>query len=170
LGQWSSISHTKIGHPPVQIPGNVSFDEKGAVKMEIDVNTLMTSTDGSSAWIVYGGIRALWHKERFAAAFPNEKAYRHSLPEEADALRSVLHAATVDKKLKKLSPSLTLLRELDSKGLLESYILLARADAGIAADYPAYLAQNREKLRRYVLDYVVKDWAISESKQPEAKR
>jgi tetratricopeptide (TPR) repeat protein len=156
LGQWSTITQTKIGHPDIKIPGNVRIDEKGSVNMDIDVSTLMGSTDGSSAWIVYGGIRALWHKEKFAAAFPNEKTYRHSLPEEADALRSVVHAAAADKKLKQLSPSLALLKQLDDKGLLESYILLARADDGIAEDYPGYLAQNRDKLRRYVMEYVVR--------------
>ena len=77
--------------------------------------------------------------------------------EEADALRSVLSVATADKKDKKLSPSLARLKKLDEEGLLESYILIARPDDGIAQDYPAYLKQNREKLRRYMTQYVVKN-------------
>src|SRR6185369_125080 len=96
-----------------------------------------------------------WRKEKFAKTFPNEKTYRHSLAEEADALRSVLSVATADKD-KKLSPSLIRLKKLDDEGLLESYILLARPDDGIALDHPAYLKQNRDKLRRYVMQYVVK--------------
>ncbi|HET9366123.1 MAG TPA: tetratricopeptide repeat protein [Candidatus Angelobacter sp.] len=170
LGQWSDITKTKIGHPAIEIPSTFSVDNKGSANINIDPNTLMNSTDGSSAWIVYGGVRVLWHKEKFAAAFPNEKTYRHTLAEETDALQSVIRAATADKKLKKLSPSLALLKELDSKGLLESYILLARADEGISADYPAYLAQNRDKLRRYVQDYVLKEWAVPDSKQSAGKQ
>jgi tetratricopeptide (TPR) repeat protein len=170
LWQWSKITQTQIGHPEIKIPGNFRVDDKGAVNMDIDVSTLIGSTDGSSAWIVYGGVRALWHKERFAAAFPNEKTYRHSLLEEADALRSVVHAATADKKLKQLSPSLALLKELDNKGLLEPYILLARADEGISQDYPAFLAHNRDKLRLYVQDYVLKPWAGAQSQAAGAKQ
>ena len=33
---------------------------------------------------------------------------------------------------------------------------MARPDDGIAEDYPAFLKQNRDKLRRYVMEYVVK--------------
>jgi len=170
LGQWSGITKTKIGHPEIKVPGNFRVDEKGAVNMDIDMNTLMGSTDGSSAWIVYGGIRALWHKERFAAAFPKEKTYRHSLPEEADALRSVVHAAVADKKLKQLSPALVLLKQLDDKGLLESYILLAKPDEGISQDYPDYLAQHRDKLRRYVMEYVVNQWKGGQSQSAGARQ
>ncbi|HST50636.1 MAG TPA: hypothetical protein VLJ61_01395 [Pyrinomonadaceae bacterium] len=63
--------------------------------------------------------------------------------------------ATGDKKVKSLSPSLAKLKKLNDEGLLEAYILLARADQGIADDYPAYLAQNRDKLRRYVVEYIL---------------
>ena len=31
-----------------------------------------------------------------------------------------------------------------------------RPDQGIAQDHPAYLQQSRDKLRRYMLEYVVK--------------
>jgi len=111
--------------------------------------------DGSFAWIIYGGTRSIWHKEKFAKTFPGEKEYRHSLAEEADALRSVITLATSDKKTKKLSPSLKQLQQLDNEGLLEAYILLARPDDGIALDYPSYLKANREKLHRYVALHVI---------------
>ena len=78
------------------------------------------------------------------------------MAEEADALRGVVSVATADKKNKNLSPSLTRLKKLDEEGLLESYILLARPDEGIAQDYPEYLKQNRDKLRRYMVQYVMK--------------
>ena len=156
LSQWGNITKTALGHPKIDIPTNVKFDEKGNANINLDANALLGGKDdGSFAWIIYGGTRSLWHKEKFAKTFPDEKTYRHSLNEEVEALRSVVHAATSEKKAKKLSPSLAKLKELDDKGLLESYILLATPDDGIAADFPKYLAQNRDKLRRYVVEYVL---------------
>jgi len=110
--------------------------------------------DGSFAWIAYGTTRSDWHKTKFTKTYPKEKEYRHSLPEEAEALRAVLAIAT-EKKSTTLSPSLAKLKELNDDGLLEAYILMARADPGIAQDFPDYLKQNRAKLRRYVVEYVL---------------
>lgn len=157
LIQWGQATQTSLAHPEITIPTNVTFDEKGDAKINLDAGALLGGKDdGSFAWISYGATRSIWRKEKFAKTFPNEKTYRHSLAEEADALRSVLSVATADKKDKKLSPSLTRLKKLDEEGLLESYILLAQPDEGIARDHPAYLRQNRDKLRRYMLQYVVK--------------
>ena len=157
LIQWAQATETSLAHPDIAIPTNVTFDEKGDAKINLDAGALLGGKDdGSFAWISYGATRSTWRKEKFAKTFPNEKTYRHSLAEEADALRSVLSVATADKKDKKLSPSLTRLKKLDEEGLLESYILLARPDDGIVADYPAYRKQNRDKLRRYMVQYVVK--------------
>jgi hypothetical protein len=156
LGQWGNVTKTPLGHPKIDIPTNVTFDEKGDAKINLDAGMLLGGKDdGSFAWIVYGGTRSLWHKEKFAKTFPDEKAYRHSLNEEVEALRGVISAATSEKKVKKLSSALAKLNELDSKGLLEAYILLAKPDDGIAADYPNYRVQNRDKLRRYVVEYVL---------------
>jgi hypothetical protein len=47
------------------------------------------------------------------------------------------------------------LKKLNDEGLLEAYILLARPDEGIAEDHPAYLKRERDKLRRYVVEYVM---------------
>ena len=78
-----------------------------------------------------------------------------SLAEEADALRSVVMLATGDKKVKSLTPSLAKLKKLNDDGLLEAYVLIALADKGIATDHPDYLKQHRDKLRRYVVEYVL---------------
>jgi hypothetical protein len=86
--------------------------------------------------------------------YPGHK-YRHRLADEAEALRSVITLATSDKKPKTLTPALVKLKKLNDEGLLEAYILLAKPDEGIALDHPAYLKENREKLRRYALQYVV---------------
>lgn len=156
LIQWGQVTHTTLAHPQIDVPTNVTFNEKGDAQINLDASALLgNKDDGSFAWISYGATRSTWRKEKFAKTFPNEKVYRHSLAEEADALRSVIALATVDKKAKKLSPSLAQLQQLDGEGLLEAYILLARPDDGIGADYPYYLKANREKLHRYVAQHVI---------------
>jgi len=157
LIQWAEATETSLAHPKIDIPTDVTFDEKGDAKINLDASALLNGADdGSFAWISYGATRSEWRKEKFAKTYPSEKAYRHTLAEEADALRSVLSIATSDKKTKKLNPSLVKLKKLDESGLLEAYILIARPDEGIAQDHAAYLKQNRDKLRRYLMEYVVK--------------
>lgn len=156
LVQWGQVTNTALAHPQVDIPTNVTFDEKGNAQVNLDASALLgDKNDGSFAWLSYGTTRSAWHKEKFAKAFPNERAYRHSLAEEAEALRSVIALATSDKKVAKLSTSLAILKQLNDEGLLEAFVLLARPDDGIAADYPSYLKTNREKLRRYVTLHVI---------------
>ncbi len=156
ITQWAQVTQTQLSHPRIDIPTNVTFDEKGDAKINLDASALLGGKDdGSFAWISYGATRSHWHKEKFAKTFPNEKTYRHSLPEEADALRSVVSLAASEKAVKKLSPSLELLKRLNDDGLLEAYVLLAKADREIMKDYPGYLKGNRDKLRRYVVDWVV---------------
>lgn len=155
LSQWAQATQTRLSHPEIEIPTDVTFDEKGDAKINLDAGALAGGKDdGSFAWISYGATRSTWRKEKFARTFPQEKTYRHSLAEEADALRSVLALAASDKN-KKLSPAQAKLKKLDEQGLLEAYILLARPDRGIAQDHAAYLRANRDKLRRYVVEYVL---------------
>jgi hypothetical protein len=120
--------------------------------------SLLGKKDGTSGWMFYGISRALWMNEKFLKEYPNEKTYRHSLREEMDALRGVIEAArneTKDSKEKsKLDPSIANLIKLHDAGLLEAFVLLAKPDAGIAQDYPEYRKNNRDKLRRYLTDYV----------------
>ena len=154
LVQWGQATKTSLAHPTIDIPTNVTFDEKGAAKVNLDANALLGDDDGSFAWISYGATRSKWHNETFVQKYPGQK-YRHSLAEEAEALRSVIALATSDKKTKKLSSALVKLKKLNDEGLLEAYILLAKPDDGIALDHPNYLKENREKLRRYAVQYVV---------------
>ncbi len=153
LVQWAKATQTNLAHPTIEIPASVTFDEKGDAKINLDASALLGGDDGSFAWVSYGATRSQWHKETFARKFPGQK-YRHSLAEELDALRSVITLATSDKKVKTLSPAIVKLKKLNDEGLLEAYILLAKPDDGIALDHPAYLKENREKLRRYTVQYV----------------
>jgi tetratricopeptide (TPR) repeat protein len=165
LIQWGQRNKVELAHPDIQIPSNVTSSKSGEVNITLDEKTLGGQDDGSSAWMMYSITRAGWmndkkggRSEKFAKAYPNEKAYRHSLAEEVDALRFVISFLDESKqKRKSLNPSLATLVKLDSAGMLEPYILLAHADQGIAQDYENYLKTNRDKLRRYVVEYILTD-------------
>lgn len=153
LSQWAQATGTRLGHPKVDLP-EITYDDKGKANSTVNVNPL--ADDGSMAWMMYVATRGIWRKEKFAKTFPKEKTYRHTLQEEADALRSVISAAKELKgKTKNLNSEIAVLMKLDEEGLLESFILLALPDKGIAADHPAYLKQNRDKMRQYMLKYVI---------------
>jgi tetratricopeptide (TPR) repeat protein len=154
--QWGQATKTTLAHPKIDIPVTVTYDASGKMNINMDASIMLSKADdGSSAWIIYGGTRKVWKDEKFAKTYPNEPAYRHSLAEEVDALRTTISLAANDKKVKTLSPALAKLKKLDDEGLLEAYILIVKADAGITKDYPAYLQQHRDKLRQYVVEYVL---------------
>jgi tetratricopeptide (TPR) repeat protein len=148
ISQWAEVTGAKLEHPKIDVP-QIKSDAGGKTTIVMDENSL---TEGSKYWLAYSLTRENWHKEKFAKTFPSEKQYRHSLQEEAEAIRSAVKSA---KEAKSTDAKFALLEKIDNDGLLESYILLAIPDQGIAEDYPAYLKANRDKLRRYVLKYVI---------------
>lgn len=146
LSQWAQRNRLELSSPKIESP---KLPEGGseATTMTIDLH-----------WLPYVIMRRAWRESLFTQEFPNEKTYRHSLREEADALGAVAKAVaeeTKAKKVEKLDPSLATLLEIHQAGLLEAYVLLERADKGIAQDYPAYRAAHRDLLRRYLDTYVV---------------
>lgn len=156
LQQWADRNRAELWHPRIQSPNQMK-EEQGKTRITIDPGSL-DKKDGSSAWLLYEMDRTLWKNEKFAKEFPAEKRYRHSLREEAEALGMVASSVeqqVKDKKVEKLDPALATLLELKQKGLLEAYILIGRADEGIARDLPEYRKANREKLERYVAEYVI---------------
>lgn len=58
-------------------------------------------------------------------------------------------------KVKYSDQNLSNLVKLDDAGLLEPYILLIRADESIIEEYDAYRAKNRDKLKRFVFEYLL---------------
>jgi tetratricopeptide (TPR) repeat protein len=157
LTQWAQHYDVQLGHPRIEPPTDVSLLKDNKMTITLDAKSVDNKTDGSGAWMIYGLIRASWQMKRFAQEFPNEKSYRHSLPEEAGALHSVAEQVKQqlkDGKIKQLDPMLERLVKLHDEGLLEAYVLFARVDQGIAEDYRAYRKANRDKLRRYLLAYV----------------
>ena len=153
---WGKRVNINLNHPPIDIPTDVTSDDKGEVT--ISLGALSRDTKGAgSAWLTYSLHRASWQKTEFAKQYPNEKKYRHSLKEEAAALRSALATYNEHKRKnpKANDASLQLLAKLEKEGFLESFILLALPDEGIVQDYTEYRRTNLEALRRYVKQYVL---------------
>ena len=156
LIQWGKRHRVQIGHPHIEPPSSAST-QGNKTTVNIDPRTL-DSKDGSNEWLMYGITRAAWQSNDFVKNYPNEQTYRHSLKEEAAALRMVAEACAKDVKsgkVKTLEPSLETLVKLNDAGLLEAFVLFARPDQGIARDYAGYRATNRDKLRRYWLEVAI---------------
>jgi tetratricopeptide (TPR) repeat protein len=116
----------------------------------------------SSAWRAYHSMKADWRKgSRFQKRFPREPGYRHSLPEESEALTAaakVLKNLREDEKTADLvagDPAAGLLLKLYGAGLIDPYVLFSLGDDGIAKDYVAYRAKSRVKLEDYMDKFVV---------------
>jgi tetratricopeptide (TPR) repeat protein len=114
-----------------------------------------------SAWRAYHAVIAEWRKGgKFEKQFPQE-AYRHSLPEESEALTAaamVLQPLRQDEKSAELVAGNTvagLLLKLYEARLIDPYVLFSLGDDGIAHDYKAYRAVNRAKLEEYMDKIVV---------------
>ena len=140
ISQWAGATGAKLGHPKIKFPeANAAPDAKA-------------ESGPALAWNAYLAERSEWRKTKFAKAYPAEKTYRHSLKEEADAIRSALRTAA-EKKID--DADLKTLQKMDTDGVLESFILLSEANEGVAQDHRAYWKDNRPSLRKYVLNYVI---------------
>jgi tetratricopeptide (TPR) repeat protein len=158
LGNWAERSQVRLSHPRIDIPTS-SVQKKDDNSINIFVNP-SEKKDGSDAWMLYSIGRAAWMTDnKFSEAFPNEKKYRHSLREESESLSLTIESVQnqlKEGKLKEssLDVSIANLLKLHRNGLIEAYVLLAKPDAGIASDYAEYRKNNRDKLRRYLNEYV----------------
>lgn len=158
LQQWAAVNKLQLTPVHINTPAAPSSSSDGHVNITIDPSQ---SPDKMAVWLVYSGARINWHKEDFAKHFPNEKTYRHSLPEESEALSvaASMIGKVGDKKKKKSElpkdPDLALLLKLSSSNMIEPYVLLSAADEGISHDYESYRQQNRAKLEQYLSDFVV---------------
>jgi tetratricopeptide (TPR) repeat protein len=176
LGNWAKGQNITLAQPAVKIPITIAPDGDGYV-MTVQAGAMNNASplkipfkpmpDGKSygasfnpellnnptfmAWTKYAGSRMLWAKTYFEA-HPGQTSVRNNLPEEAQALR--VATSELDANAKDLDPSLATLMKLDKDGVLEAFIFLARADQGIMQDYPAYLAEHRDVVRRYVMTWV----------------
>lgn len=157
LGAWAQRVNVNLAHPVVEIPTSVTASENGNTTINLDPKVLGNEKgSGGAAWMTYGLVRAGWTTE-FAKQYPNEKTYRHSLKEEAAAMRAAVKVLgeLEGKKAGEKDPSLLTIAKLDREGLLEAFILLAMPDRGIVQDFAEYRRTNVDKLRRYVNQYVM---------------
>jgi Tfp pilus assembly protein PilF len=156
---WGEKANIQLAHPKVEIPTSVSSQANGSFTINVDPNALKKDDKSGSAaaWVTYGLVRRTWSSGEFAKQYPNETTYRHSLKEEAAAIRAALKVLSESKNggPQEIDRPLQTLVKLDKEGLLEPFILLAMPDEGIAKDFAAYRKANVEKLRRYVVDYVL---------------
>jgi tetratricopeptide (TPR) repeat protein len=158
LGNWAERSQVRLSHPRIDIPTS-SVQKKDDKSIDIFVNP-SEKKDGSDAWMFYSIGRAAWMTDKkFSEAFPNVKKYRHSLREESESLSLTVESVQTQLKEGKLKEgsldvSIANLLKLHRDGLIEAYVLLAKPDAGIASDYAEYRKNNRDKLRRYLNEYV----------------
>lgn len=160
LSQWAKSQKMMLGHPRIISPNQIEDNGKNQTNITIDPSTLQGSAkkDGTDAWFSYTLFRAVWHGDKFKKEFPAEKEYRHSLPEEVDGLQGVVNQVKEGlkkKEIKQLNPALASLVKISDEGLLEAYVLISRPDKGISLDYPAYRDAHREKIRKYISEWII---------------
>ena len=159
LTQWADRHKIALGHPRIDQPPPSMRSEKSGDKTTILIDpTKLDSKNPAHYWSFYDLTRATYKTASFAKEYPNEKEYRHSLKEEATALRIVAEISAKDLKdgkVQSLDDSLNNLIKLNEAGFLEAYVLFVRPDQGIARDYAGYRKTNRDRLRRYWLEVVV---------------
>jgi tetratricopeptide (TPR) repeat protein len=149
LHAWATLNNTHVAEVFISVP-----PEKDQRAPELK--------ETSTIWQAYRDVRVEWRAGgKFGKAFPGEKEYRHSLPEESEALTAAARVLDKLKSGKKIGEaatteqSLSLLTRLYQGGFIEAYVLFSLGDAGIARDYESYRAKNREKLKEYMDQFVV---------------
>jgi tetratricopeptide (TPR) repeat protein len=156
LNNWTK--RTKLQLNWLKIVDRVAVDVKDG-KTNVTLDSSLSKDDPSmGGWLIYGITRASWMKEKFAKEYPTEPSYRRSLREETEALHLFVTVVKEASEKQKRDPSgtdLGTLVAIDQAGLLEPFVLLNRADNGIAKDYEGYRTANRDKIRRYLDEFVV---------------
>jgi len=149
---WAIINKTAFNLVYVGIPMPPKGNPAAAPKQAPEL---------SSAWQTYYSVKSEWKNGRsFAKQFPQEAEYRHSLPEESEALTAaakILEKLKADTKTARLvadNPA-ALLLNLHEAGLMDPYVLFSLGDDEIAKDYVAYRAKNRGKLETYMDKFVM---------------
>lgn len=146
LESWAQRSRMTFQRPNFTLPAGSLAAGDG--KLEMHYNP-----DNGALSLAYLVARANFFGEQKT----KPADYRHSLAEEAHALRALVQVAdelsgNADsaKELEDWRETLKFLRRMIDEGLLEAHVLLDRADLGIAEDYAAYRAEHNDDIRRYV--------------------
>ncbi len=153
LAQWANTNKVKLTPVGINTHSDMSGSDGKNIAITINPNG---NKNSMSIWMIYNGVRINWRKEEFKKHYPQEAVYRHTMAEEVEAL-STAGGLLRKEKAQSLAgdPDLSALKKLTEAGMLEAYVLLGAADAGIAVDYVAYRSKNRAKLEEYLSTYVV---------------
>jgi len=155
LRNW--LKRSKVNLTWINLKDGVAVEVKDG-KTNISLDSSLPKDDPLlGGWLAYGMSRALWMSQKFAKEYPKESSYRHSLKEETESLHMLIAVSTEVAAKKKTSPDgpLATLAQIEKAGLLDPFVLLNRADAGIAQDYSRYRESNRDKISRYLNEFVV---------------
>jgi tetratricopeptide (TPR) repeat protein len=153
LRAWAQLNRTHIEEIFIAVPAPAQNQPAG----------FKQPSEISAVWLAYRNAKRDWQPggKQFGRHFPAEKQYRHSLPEEAEALTAAarllqnLTAQEATAALVRDDANATLLLRLYQAGLVEPYVLFSLGDREIAADYPDYRTKNRAKLEAYLSTFVV---------------
>jgi len=156
LRKWLTANKLALKKIPITLPPGPSTDKDGKTSITLDAS-MFDKPDTGAAWLAYPTARAAWPTDQFLKQFPQEKTYRHSLAEEATALTTVVevYAELMAGKSGKHDASLELLSKLKKEEMLEPFVLLTHADAGIVQDYASYRDAHRDKLNAFLDQYLV---------------
>ena len=144
LGRWVGETGAKTAPLEITPPGN---DALGAVRID---ETLLKAENGTTSWKFYNETRK--------AQVVTSGSGKRTLAGEVAAFRKVAEVTRNDLKSGKVKypdQSLINLVKLDDAGLLEAYVLLIRPDEDIAEEYEGYRAKNRDKLRKFIIEFLL---------------
>jgi tetratricopeptide (TPR) repeat protein len=152
LARWAQDNKITLNWLRLQDKGKLVQTAAG-LKINLDPS-FHTEDPMFTPWMVYYGRRLEWSQGKFKQRFPNEPQYRHSLTEEADALRLMV-LALKQPNVTSIDPSLAMLMKIDEAGFIEPFVLLNRVDKDIAQDYAPYRDVHRDLIHRYFDEFVV---------------
>jgi tetratricopeptide (TPR) repeat protein len=158
LTNWLHRNNLVLNIVRLNDGSNVTAKDDNHINITI-ASSQKANDPNTVAWMTYGIGRASWRGDRFKKEFPNEPQYRHTLKEESSSLELMITMLKQQKHyakdFKKLDPSLQALIKIQEEGFLDPFVLLNRADAGIAKDYEHYRSIHREEIYNYLSDFVV---------------
>jgi Flp pilus assembly protein TadD len=146
LKAWAALNNTHINEVLIGVP---------------------VEADAATIWRPYREVRLRWQKgDAFKKRFAEESEYRHSLPEEAEALTAVAEYLQKLESAERLAAghSVDLLLQLHKAGLIEAYVLFSLGDAGISRDYEGFRAANRSRLEEYLERFVVPPASVQKTR------
>lgn len=160
LAKWLKQEGLELNNVRLKDGAAVTQKDGKNISITIDDSSFQKKDDPNGvAWMSYASACALWHGDLFKKEFPNEPKYRRTLKEESSSLSVMItvlkEQKNYKKQLKNLDPALQSLIKIQEAGFLDPFVLLNRADAEIAQDYQPYRAANRDKIRRYLDEFVV---------------